>query len=142
MHYGSARQAAFIQGVFGAGKTYTTAMHVFLTSVMLEHRTLWVSHNNKPLEETAKCFYQWSATCGTERIKETLRRRFKRLVASGQGVKYFPIDLKPDERKDKTLFNANHLGVLIMTAGALYIGKRCFQPNVLRVRVAWQVPKI
>jgi hypothetical protein len=36
--------SAFVQGVFGAGKTYTTATLVFLTQLMLGHKKPFGSH--------------------------------------------------------------------------------------------------
>ena len=84
LHYSANRLAAFVQGVFGAGKTFTTAMFVFLTQIMLGHKTLWVSHNNKPLEEAAKCFNSWIESCPNETIKEILFCRFKRYLGSSQ----------------------------------------------------------
>jgi hypothetical protein len=54
MHKSGGRKACFIQGLFGAGKTFSTAMYAFLIAIFTKQKLLWVSHNNKPLEEAAK----------------------------------------------------------------------------------------
>jgi hypothetical protein len=53
LHFG--RKACFVQGLFGAGETFTTAMLAFITGAVLGQRMLWVSHNNKHSTRNHSC---------------------------------------------------------------------------------------
>jgi hypothetical protein len=47
MHKSGGRKTCFVQGLFGAGKTFSTAMYAFLIATFTKQKMLWVSHNNK-----------------------------------------------------------------------------------------------
>ena len=91
LHFG--RKACFVQGLFGAGKTFTTAMLAFITGAVLGQRMLWVSHNNKPLEEAAKILAAWVHSPTLDAIGDSLRHLFKRVCAFSVPTKYDKIDV-------------------------------------------------
>jgi len=91
LHYG--RKACFVQGLFGAGKTFTTAMLAFLSGTILSQRMLWTSHNNKPLEEASKILAKWARSSSIDFIGDTLPILFKRICALSVPTKYDVIDV-------------------------------------------------
>ena len=54
LHLSGGRKACFVQGLFGSGKTFSTAVYAFLIATFKNQKVLWVSRNNKPLEEAAE----------------------------------------------------------------------------------------
>ena len=86
-------------------------MFVFLTQIMLGHKILWVSRNNKPLEEAAKCFNSWIDSCPNSTIKEI---RFKRYLGSSQPVRFQSMDVSSRQRHEKK-FDMNLVEVLLIT---------------------------
>jgi hypothetical protein len=114
LHYG--RKACFVQGLFGAGKTFTTAMLAFLSGTILAQRMLWTSHNNKPLEEASKILSKWACCSPQDSICEALPSLFKRICALSVPTKYDIIDVSA---KDLNSLDGDFLRVLILTTSVL-----------------------
>ena len=124
MHKANGRKACLVQGLFGAGKTFTAAMYAFLTSTFLNQKTLWVSHNNKPLEEAAKQLEHWSTASSLPQIAEHLPMYFKRILALKRSTKYKSTDVSAAHLNQ---VKWDHLRVITITTTCL--ADRCSMPN-------------
>ena len=93
LHLRFGRKVCFAQGLFGAGKTFTTAMLAFITGAILGQRMLWVSHNNKPLEEAAKILAAWVHSPTMDSIRHSLPTLFKRICALSVLTKNDKVDV-------------------------------------------------
>jgi hypothetical protein len=118
LHADGGRQAALIQGLVGAGKTFTAAMFCFLTTVFLGQKTMWVSHNNKPLEEAASCLHGWILSTKSIKIKEVLVYYFCRLLASDQSPKFTTVDVAHQARRIKQSLDWKWCLTMIITTTA------------------------
>jgi hypothetical protein len=55
-------------------------MYAFLIATFTKQKMLWISHNNKPLEEAAKTLHAWTSTPVLEKLS-CLEGLFRRVVA-------------------------------------------------------------
>ena len=93
-------------------------MLVFLSAVYFNLKVLWVSHNNKPLEEAADHFQYWLSTVPTP-IRPTVSGMFRRLPAGDQAAKYDLVDVPFDERRNGEKLCWDSVYVLVITTTAL-----------------------
>ena len=113
-----------MQGLFGAGKTFTTAMLAFITGAVLGQRMLWVSHNNKQLEEAAKILAALVHSPTIDSIRHSLPDLFKRICALSVPTKYDKIDVSA---KNLDSLDGDCIRVLLATTAAL--ADRFLQPR-------------
>lgn len=99
VHGDSGRLRALVQGVVGSGKTFTCNMLVFLSALFFNLKVLWVSHNNKPLEEAADHFQYWLSAVPRS-LRAFVSPMFRRLPAGDQAAKYDLVDVPFEERSN------------------------------------------
>ena len=122
-HRISGRRACLIQGLFGSGKTFTTTMFVFLSTLFTPLKVLWVSKNNKPLEECASCLSMWSSCSLVDSLVDSLPILFKRILALRHSPTFPGIDISAKEAKQ---LNWDSLRCLVITSTCF--ADRCHTP--------------
>ena len=124
LHFGT--RACFVQGLFGSGKTFATAMLSFLTACVIGQRMLWVSHNNNPLEEAAKNLAAWVDSSNLTGIRSTLPTLFRRILALKHSPKFDKVDISA---RCVDLVDIDRVRVMLLTTSVF--ADRYSQPKLV-----------